>query len=59
MTPNVSFKVTAPFEVKYFENGRCKRKVTIECEYEIIYDLSNGDVPNDLECPITGFAVEA
>ena len=35
------------------ETVQASSKVTIECEYEVICDLSNGVISNNLEWPLT------
>ena len=47
------FKVMTFLTTNISETTRDRATVTIECQYEVIYDLSNGDMPNHLDGPIT------
>jgi len=37
----------------YLENGQDRRTVSIKIEQEVVRALSNGDIADDLECPLT------
>jgi len=50
------FKVTTFFDIEYLTNDtRYRAIVTIERQQEVVCALSNGDISNDLDRPLTWF----
>ena len=51
MTSDPDIEVTTFFDIEYPRNDT----VTIEREYEVVCTLSNGNISNDLDGPLTRF----
>ena len=55
-TTDPYFKVTAFFDIEYLKTTRDRATVTIERQYEVVCALSNGDISNDIDGPLTQFS---
>ena len=55
-TPNADFKVTVFLKLNISKTTRDRAIVTIERQQEVVYPLSNGDISNDLDGPLTRFS---